>query len=196
MISDSTTTSKYISLPNNNQIDDSFENLLRFLEYYALCFIYFSKHLPPVFIYTLMNWIKNMERSISFNPDFDNIEVSDYNDVSSETTKTELSYINGLAEIQEDKLTEDEIPFRIVAEFVQIDEVESIYMQKFDYELEIAILLSIDKYDDELIDKLLDIEYALQNEIEEPLLSFSYIPKIYNDKSDILHPNNILIFER
>jgi len=114
------------------------------------------------------------------------------------TEKSESSpvSINLIAGAQDSKLAEDWIPFRIVAEFVQIDEVASIYMQKFDYESKITILLSIDKYDDELMDKLLDIEYALQSEIKEPLLSFSYIPKIYSDKSDILHPNNILIFER
>jgi hypothetical protein len=102
---------------------------------------------------------------------------------------------NDLSEIQDD-IGEDELQLRIVAEFGQIDEVESIYIQQQGYELKVTILLSINKYDDELMDKLLDTEYILQCDIKEPLLSFSYIPKIYSEKSDILHPNSMLIFER
>jgi len=91
---------------------------------------------------------------------------------------------------------EEELKSNIINAFKQIDEVESIYVQKYTYEWKVIILLNIKKHDDQLMDRLLDIEYDLQNRDEDPLLDFSYIPKIYNNKWDILHPSSLPIFER
>jgi hypothetical protein len=104
--------------------------------------------------------------------------------------------MNDLGVIQDAEDNEEELKNNIINAFKQIDEVESIYMQKYTYEWKVIILLNNTKYDDKLLDKLLDIEYNLQNRDEDPLLDFSYIPKIYNNKWDILHPSSLLIFER
>lgn len=104
--------------------------------------------------------------------------------------------MNGLAVIQDTENNEEELKNNIINAFKQIDEVESIYVQKDTYEWKVIILLNNNRYDDKLMDKLLDIEYDLHNRDEDPLLDFSYIPKIYNNKWDILHPSSLLIFER
>ena len=119
-------------------------------------------------------------------------------DIVSEYIKSFLSSnaMNGLAEIQDAENKEEELKNNIVNAFKQIDEVESIYVQRYTYEWKVIILLSNEKHDDELMDRLLDIEYDLQNRDEDPLLDFSYIPKIYNNKWNILHPSSLLIFER
>jgi len=80
--------------------------------------------------------------------------------------------------------------------FKDIDELTAIYTQRYRQELQVIVLLSIERYDDNLMYKLLNIEYDLQKENRDPLLAFSYIPKVYINKRDILHPNALLIFER
>jgi len=121
-----------------------------------------------------------------------------YKDIVSESIKSFWSSdaMNGLAEIQDAENKEEELKSNIINAFKQIDEVESIYVQKYTYEWKVIILLNIKKHDDKLMDRLLDIEYDLQNRDEDPLLDFSYIPKIYNNKWDILHPSSLPIFER
>ena len=100
------------------------------------------------------------------------------------------------AVVQDAENKEEELKNKIINAFKQIDEVESIYVQRYTYEWKVIILLNNTKYDNKLMDKLLDIEYDLQNRDEDPLLDFSYIPKIYNNKWDILHPSSLPIFER
>ena len=123
---------------------------------------------------------------------------TNYKDIVSEAIKSFWSSdaMNGLAEIQDTENKEEELKNKIINAFKQINEVESIYVQKYTYEWKVIILLSNEKHDDELMDRLLDIEYDLQNRDEDPLLDFSYIPKIYNNKWDILHPSSLPIFER
>jgi len=95
---------------------------------------------------------------------------------------------------KEPKISETEL---IIANaFKDIDEVTAIYTQRYRQELQVIVLLSIERYDDDLMYKLLNIEYDLQKENRDPLLAFSYIPRVYIDKRDILHPNALLIFER
>jgi len=89
-----------------------------------------------------------------------------------------------------------EIELIIANAFKDIDEVTAIYTQRYRQELQVIVLLSIERYDDNLMYKLLNIEYDLQKENRDPLLAFSYIPKVYINKRDILHPNALLIFER
>lgn len=89
-----------------------------------------------------------------------------------------------------------EIELTIASAFKDIDKVTAIYTQRYRQELQVIVLLSTERYDDDLMYKLLNIEYDLQKENRDPLLAFSYIPKVYINKRDILHPNALLIFER
>lgn len=106
-----------------------------------------------------------------------------------------FTVIHDLFQVQkEPKISEIEL---IIANaFKDIDEVRAIYTQKYRQELQVIVLLSIEKYDDNLMYKLLNIEYDLQKENRDPLLAFSYIPKVYINKREVLHPNASLIFER
>jgi hypothetical protein len=119
-------------------------------------------------------------------------------DIVSEAIKSFWSSdaTNVLAVVQDAEKKEEELKNNIVNAFKQIDEVEFIYLLRYTYEWKVIILLNNKRYDDELMDRLLDIEYDLQNRNEDPLLDFSYIPKIYNNKWDILHPSSLPIFER
>jgi hypothetical protein len=121
-----------------------------------------------------------------------------YKDIISGSIKSfgNSNIMNVMDVVQDAEKKEEELKSNIINAFKQIDEVESIYVQRYTYEWKIIILLNNKRYDDELMDRLLDIEYDLQNRDEDPLLDFSYIPKIYNNKWDILHPSSLLIYER
>ena len=101
----------------------------------------------------------------------------------------------GLFQVRkEPKVSETELT--IANAYKDVEEVLAIYTQKYRQELQVIVLLSIERYDDDLMYKLLNIEYDLQKENREPLLAFSYIPKVYINKRDIVHPNALLIFEK
>ena len=67
-----------------------------------------------------------------------------------------------------------EIELIIANAFKDIEEVTAIYAQRYRQELQVIVLLSIGRYDDELMYKLSNIEYDLQKENRDPLLAFSY----------------------
>lgn len=106
-----------------------------------------------------------------------------------------FTIIHDLFQVQKELKTA-EIELIIANAFKDIEELTAIYIQRYRQELQVIVLLSIERYDDELMYKLLNIEYDLQKENRDPLLAFSYIPKVYINKRDILHPNALLIFER
>ncbi len=91
---------------------------------------------------------------------------------------------------------EREVKWAIVEKFRNIEKVTAIYIQEYRRELQVIILLGIEEYDDELMDDLLDLEYDLHQEFHDPILSFSYIPRIYANRRDVVHPKALLIFER
>lgn len=91
---------------------------------------------------------------------------------------------------------EKEIKWAIVEKFKNIEKVAAIYIQEYRRELQVIVLLGIEVYDDELMDDLLDLEYDLHQEFYDPILSFSYIPRIYANRHDVVHPKALLIFER
>ncbi len=91
----------------------------------------------------------------------------------------------------------EDIKNQIAKAFQVIDEVVEIYLEIFHYELRVSILLNIKTYDDELMDKLLDIEYKfVDKDYGDFLFDFHYIPNLTNIKGTILHPGTTLVFKR
>lgn len=90
----------------------------------------------------------------------------------------------------------EEIELIVVNKLRNIDEVIAIYSQRYRSELQITVFLKTDKYNNELMYKLLDIEYELHKQFSDPLLTFSYIPRIYENRREIIHPETRLLFER
>lgn len=91
----------------------------------------------------------------------------------------------------------EDIKNDIAKAFRLIDEVEEIYLEIFHYELRVSVLLSTKTYDDELMDRLLDIEYEfIDKDYGDFLFDFHYIPNLTNIKGTILHPGAALVFKR
>jgi hypothetical protein len=64
----------------------------------------------------------------------------------------------------------------IVQKFRKIEKVKSIYVQRYRGELRIFVFLSGAKYDANLMDELLDIEYEIRKMFPENVFQFFYLP--------------------
>jgi hypothetical protein len=82
----------------------------------------------------------------------------------------------------------------IASEFSKVDEVQSIYVQKYREELQIQVLLSITCYDSDLMDTLLDIEYDIRKKYPEIVFEFFYPPAGVSDRKDFIHPQAQCIY--
>jgi hypothetical protein len=86
--------------------------------------------------------------------------------------------------------------YEIAKKFRRVKEVKSIYVQKYGEELQIFVLVSVEKYDDDLMDKLLDMEYDIRKRFPELVFEFFYPPANVSEKKDFIHPQAECIFSR
>jgi len=91
---------------------------------------------------------------------------------------------------------ESEILTKIVMDFGEVGEVQSIYVQKHLEEIQVSVLLSIEHYDDTLIDKLLDLEYDIRKAYSDVLFEFFYPPIGPSNKQDFIYPAASCIYSR
>jgi hypothetical protein len=80
---------------------------------------------------------------------------------------------------------------KIVAVFKVVPEVDSIYC--LPASKKIIILTNNKKYDDELMDRLLNVEYTFTNNLKY-IIDFKYIPTVLSDGT--IHPNAKLLYKR
>jgi hypothetical protein len=86
--------------------------------------------------------------------------------------------------------------YEIAKKFRRVKEVKSIYVQRYGEELQIFILVSVEKYNDDLMDKLLDMEYDIRKMFPELVFEFFYPPARVSEKKDFIHPQAECIFSR
>jgi hypothetical protein len=86
----------------------------------------------------------------------------------------------------------------IVADaFAQFSEVGAIYIQRWRSELQFVVLLDIEKYDSDLINRLLDVEYELLKHEDEGLLwDFAYLPCKGRDNTEVVSSSATVVFSR
>lgn len=84
----------------------------------------------------------------------------------------------------------------IAANFAKIKQVKAIYVQKFREEIQIYILITSDRYDGNLMDELLDIEYEIRKKYSSLIFEFFYPPVFISDKTDFIHPQAQCIYAR
>ena len=84
----------------------------------------------------------------------------------------------------------------IEQEYSRYEKVKSIYVQKYRAELQVQVLLSIDEYNDELMENLLDIEYDIRKRFSCLTFTFLYPPVGNVEREDIMHPEARCIFSR
>jgi len=80
------------------------------------------------------------------------------------------------------KLTREEIEQRIIDDYQKVTEVVYIYTCIAGRELRVLVLTSNKVHDNELMDRVLTVEYALHNLqlVDSTLLAVTYLPLIFN----------------
>jgi len=89
---------------------------------------------------------------------------------------------------------EQEALLSIAREFSKVEKVKSIYVQRYREELQVQILLSINQYDGDLMDVLLDLEYGIRKRYPDMVFEFFYPPAGVSEKKDFIHPQAQCIY--
>lgn len=91
---------------------------------------------------------------------------------------------------------EEEFEIEVAKKFKDINKVDLIYVDTYMGSKRFKIFTSNKKYDDELMDRLLDIECEMKLKHLGELPLFEYIPKIYQDLNEIIRDDAKLIYKR
>lgn len=95
--------------------------------------------------------------------------------------------------------TQEEITLakaRVAELYSKIEDVSAIYVSKYLDDLRITILLRNSKYSRTLMDRLFKIEYGLHKEHPRVSTDFLYIPRLYEHREDVIHPESELMYDR
>jgi hypothetical protein len=92
------------------------------------------------------------------------------------------------------KEMEHEALLNLAMEFSKVEKVKSIYFQRYREEIQVYVLLSISRYDSDLMDILLDREYDIRKRFPELVFEFFYPPADISDKKDFIHPQAQCIY--
>ena len=91
---------------------------------------------------------------------------------------------------------ETELESEVAKKFKGVLEVEAIYVDLYLDSRRFQILTSNSKYDDELMEQLLAIEYEMKIAYRDITTSFEYIPRIYENTNEIVSSRSKLIYRR
>lgn len=96
----------------------------------------------------------------------------------------------------EEESSELHIERKVIVVFEGIEQVFSIYTDEYLQRKRFLILTTNEKYDDELMNRLLTSERDIRLQFNSVPLSFEYIPKILDALGQVLNPNVRLIWSR
>lgn len=85
---------------------------------------------------------------------------------------------------------------KIAREFGRNERVKSLYIQRYRKELQILIFLSINHYDFDLMDTLLEIEYDIREKYPKTIFEFFYPPVGISHGENLIHPQAQCLYER
>jgi len=91
---------------------------------------------------------------------------------------------------------DEELELEIAKKFKELDEVELIYVDTYMESKRFKIFTSNTRYDDQLMDKLLEIEFEFKSIYRDSFPRFEYIPRIYDSVSEIVRKGSKLIYRR
>lgn len=96
----------------------------------------------------------------------------------------------------EEESSEFRIERKVIGTFEGIGQVFSIYTDEYLQRKRFLILTTNEKYDDELMDRLLVAERDVRLQFKDVPLSFEYIPRLIESLGQIFNPNVRLIWSR
>jgi len=85
---------------------------------------------------------------------------------------------------------------RVAEAYSKVEDVSAIYVSRYLDDITITVLLQDAKYSRSLMDRLFEIEYALHKQNPSLTMEFLYLPRLYEDRTDVIHPKADLIYDR
>lgn len=85
---------------------------------------------------------------------------------------------------------------RVAEAYSRVEEVSAIYVSRYLDDITFTVLLQNTKYSRSLMDKLFEIEYALHKQNPSLTMEFLYLPRLYEHRTDVIHPKADLIYDR
>lgn len=85
---------------------------------------------------------------------------------------------------------------RVREVYSKVEDVFAIYVSRYLDDIPITVLLQDTKYSRSLMDKLFEIEYTLHKQNPSLIMEFLYLPRLYERRTDVIHPNAKLIYEK
>ena len=99
-------------------------------------------------------------------------------------------------EIEKPRIIEAEVKQFVAEKFRKENQVLAIYTSKYLDEIRFIVLLENEVYDEDLMDRLLDIELEIWRTSKDVFLEFQYIPKVYSSEAEIIHPDSECIYRK
>jgi len=91
---------------------------------------------------------------------------------------------------------EEELELEVAKRFKGLDEVELIYVDVYMEDKRFKIFTSNTRYDDQLMDRLLEVECDLKSMYRDSLPRFEYVPRIYDRIDEVIRKGSKLIYRR
>jgi len=88
------------------------------------------------------------------------------------------------------------LELEVARRFKAVAKVHSIYTNNYMGRKQFLILTSNEKYDDELMDQLLSIEYEFHLEYMQTPVRFAYIPRLFESLNEVVPRESTLVYER
>ena len=85
---------------------------------------------------------------------------------------------------------------RVREVYSKVEDVSAIYVSRYLDDITITVLLQNTKYSRSLMDKLFEIEYTLHKQSPSLIMEFLYLPRLYEHRTDVIHPKAELIYDR
>ena len=85
---------------------------------------------------------------------------------------------------------------RVREVYSKVEDVSAIYVSRYLDDITITVLLQDTKYSRSLMDKLFEIEYTLHKQNPSLTMEFLYLPRLYEHRTDVIHPKAELIYDR
>jgi len=85
---------------------------------------------------------------------------------------------------------------RVSEVYSKVEDVSAIYVSRYLDDITITVLLQDTKYSRSLMDNLFEIEYTLHKQNPSLIMEFLYLPRLYENRADVIHPKADLIYDR
>ena len=92
---------------------------------------------------------------------------------------------------------DDSLEMNLIHKFQKFDRVLRIYLTEYNNFIQIKVLLDMEIYDYELMDKLInDAEFSIKDSFRNKLIDFEYVPVLSNQKIEVANISTQLIYDK